>query len=845
MSRIAPNLSKDQFDVSPLGNEIPQTNRQHIRVPLSARGVRFGTLALAKPHNNLMQTSYATGAVSAYPEQTDARIDPPFVREEPWTRSALRDPIGHLPDTSGCSKTFNPSHAHILGNFFGDQYSYNFAKFVGFNTRFDINRSKSEWESGTALRTYYPWSWNSSPFQPLADPTLSSLVIRYGYRDPTSGNDLSSSVNQAQSRAVKVFRDEVLGVSTISDTFPSQWTFGPKWTSLIADATPFFIQDGASDGMAGVVLGYGARYWIRTQRDVYGSMENTLETRTYQLLTDRDAENSYIRRRWIWVDSQSGVKDRRMMTRRKRVRISTFIIQTWRRQWIDNGAGGAQAIPAGVPATVHRTGVVFGGDKISWLPFVPWVVGEYPGHPTFSFPAFELAVDENNNAAIVALASTFPGVASEIPAQTQYRWHEMRFRPSAPTWSGARKRIIGQSHRTDSKDSATKPSGHPKWTAFIGYGDEYALPLNSGSVVSGNWYAENPGPGDFPILHRPSAAEDHEISYPIDPFSSITQRDLNQQAIVGDGVRLSTAIPDDNQIQDATYHPLADVPAIQTTETFDRLRKQIVTQTASPALTIAAIVTDPKWAWNNNQTRIGTASNAYWSVSATSQLSQGYYGPVGYASDTQLKKAPAIYQGTYDNLASRWRLVSDNSVEQEPSWGYSPGFPPVEPFVFRPGTNNGYAQYRRWSGRIPGEPDSNFSFFTQALYDQIVPRIENMFNWSNAKNVEGWNPRIKPTVTPNPAIVNFIQGQTAYQELLFTPSVAIQTVVLASRVQSETLSVRSIEIGRLNQPKVGVSIQIPFNSLLGSYTFDLRVFDGYNYSDPIPVTVNVLPPPPP
>lgn len=858
MSRIAPNLAKDILDVSPLPSDgLPTTNRQHIRVNLSSRTMRFGTLNLPRPHNNLIETTYNTGAQATYPDQTDPRIDPPFVQEEPWSRGALQGPIGHeYGPAVGCywandipvGTGRRPTHGHVNGRTIilgWKDNILNFAKYVSLNSsEYYMNRSKGEWESGTAIRTYYPWTWNatlfSNSFQNFAAPIssvlngTSSIRISYKYIDPGSGNDWSNDLNTWQSASARIYRDDLIGVSTISGGSSA------AWSSLIADVTPSNTY-GGGPAVQGAFLGYLGRYWTRIQRDFYGDLENVLETKTYQVLLDRDAGASYIRRRWMWVDSVGGVKDRRMMTRSKQVSLGTFIVQTWRRQWLDNGAGGAIPIPEGVPPIVHRTGLVFGGDTDTSLPLVPWITGEYPGHPTFNLSAFEAACDSNNQSAIATLmsSSAFPGTYVQLPDKVQYRWHEMRFASASPTWSQAQKRIIGQSHRTDSKDSATKPSGHPKWDAQIIYGEEYPITAwypDSGypspGLYSGEMYLEIPGPGDYPILHRPSAAEDHEINYPQNSAATITQRDLNPTSLELETIRLSTISTE------ATYHPLANVPAFETTSTYNRLRKRVITQTAANAFAPAAISSDPQWAWNNDQTRLGFPSHlgtGYKTVTATAQLTPGYYGPVGQASDTQIKKA--ISKWSMYTSDGGWTF-SRTDEEQEPSFGYSPGFtigdsryfycPPITQWD------------RRWAFNpaTPGEPNSNYSFFTQQYYDRIQPRIENMFNYSNTKNVEGWNPRLKPTVTPNPVVVDFFQGGPSEKSVTFSSPAGAISLVVASRVQSANLSVKNI---RLSQQSSTLWIRIPNGSDLGQWTFTVRAFDGYNYSEPVPVTVRVVP----
>ena len=845
MSRIAPNLAKDILDVSPLPMEGgATTNRQHIRVKLSSRTIRFGTLNLPRPHNNLIQTTYNTGAANPYPNQTDPRIDPPFVQEEPWTRAALRDAIGHW-DFPGCGPFAlgGTTHFHVGGTQW-DRHSLNFAMavngsttFTGSNPDFRINRSKGEWESGTAIRTYYPWKWNTTLFNSNAINGSAAMRIVYEHIDPVSGVNLSNGLNLWQSASATIYRDDVLGVSTISAVDSSV-----VWSSLIADVTPSgSFGGGFGFPGQGAFLGHLGRYWTRIQRDFYGDLENVLETRTYQVLRDCDAASSYIRRRWMWVDSVGGVKDRRMMTRLKEMNLATFIVQTWRRQWIDNGAGGAIPLPDGVPPIVHRTGLLFGGDTDPSLPLVAWNTGEYPGHPTFNLSAFESACDSNNQSAIASLLSTnaFPGSYQNAPDQVQYRWHEMRFASAAPTWSAARKRIIGQSHRTDGKDSATKPSGHPKWSHYGPiYGDEIAGFGNN--PYSGEWYAENSGPGDFPILHRPSAAEDHEINYPPNTAATITQRDLNPASLELETIRLSTISTE------ATYHPLANVPAFETTETYNRLRKRVITQTAVKAFAPAPITSDPQWAWDNNQTRLGLPG--YRTVTATAQLTPGYYGPVGHASDSQIKKTISMFGEDWDVRLDGY-TINPWKVEQEPAWGYSPGFMVSGAnFLNNYGANDFFSvpivdndRDRRWRGNpsTPNEPNSNYYFFTQQYYDRIVPRIENMFNYSNTKAVEGWNPRLKPTVTPNPVVVDFFQdGPSEKSVTIASPAGAISLVV-SSRVQSSSLSVKNI---RLSLGSSGTLwIRIPNGSDLGQWTFTVRAFDGYNYSDPVPVTVRVMP----
>jgi len=829
MSRIAPNLAKDNLDVSPLGNEFSKTNRQHIRVPFSARGIKFGTLSLPRPHNNLSHTS--SSFTSDY-DPDDPRIDPPFIREEPWTRPALADPIGHLyEDDPSCSRDVAGAHGHIGGDFTQNWYSsyalnnLNFAKHVGLSqNEWAMNRSKAEWESGTAIRRYYP----STRFTPAETPDIlnpSSIVVRY----VLTGSNSSFNFNQMHSITARIRRDDLIGVSTLS---------GPNlqssmWPTLVSEFHPMSTYQSPKPAM-----GYRGRYWVRIQRDFFGALENVMEVRTYQLLQDRDAENSYIRRRYLWVDSAGGVKDRRMMTRLKKVQLRTFIVQTWRRQWIDDGAGGAIPLPDGVPPVVHRTGAEFSGDRNAELPVVPWITGEYPGHPTFNFSAFEEACDNGDDAAISTLvtASTFPGVGMDVPSQAQYRWHEMRFQPSAPTFSSETKRIIGRSHRVDSKDSASKPSGHPKWLQGLlpWYGDEiprYSLPV-------GEEYAENAGPGDFPILHRPNAAEDFEIHYPADPASSTSQRDFTSQTLAGETIRISVASVGIYSDSDVTYHPLADVPEITSTARFDRFRKRIITQTAVPALNAATIISDPKWIWDHNH---ALAGQGYVPVTATAQLQPGYYGPVGRAADTQIKKAIMVRKVIHTWIADNSMLggyiqKTPQSIEVEPAWGASPGFT-EQTFFFVPKADSTYD--RRWSGNTstPGEPNSNFSFFTQQYYDSITPRLDRMFTWSNVRSVEGWNPKVKPTA--NPATVDFVQGGTTYKTLTFQTSVP-SGIVLASRVQSQTLSVKNLVIAWTPQAQT-ISFSIPLDSDLGQWTFTVRAFDGLNYSDPVPVTVRVMP----
>lgn len=764
MSRIAPNLSKDQFDVSPIPyyeNEAPKTNRQHLRVPISARGIRFGTLSIPKPHNRIIQTwGYAGSAPSAYPLPPSAAIQPAFESSEPWTRASGVQ--------TACPRSGTATRSYFSG---------------------DPSSATWPWR-GSTLQGSFPNSyyWQDPPDAYSNRPNC-AIEFTYRYLNPANGQWTAWNMNTLQGANVPLIRDDVAGVATIG-ACPASYSWGPwnfwgrnttrsnLWSALIHR-----ISGSALDINLGPGIGYTGRFWVQTQRDFYGNLENTLETRTYQFLHDLDAPQSGIRQRWAWADSAGGVKELRLMTRLKNVRFSTFVVQTWKRQWIPNGAGGGIPIPNGATATQHRTATTdnigFAGDTDKNEPYTPWIAGEYPGHPTFNLAAFEAAFTNQDASTVAQMASTWSGSWAYLPTQSQYRWHRFRWQPTAPTWGAAKKRMLGYSERSNAL------------AKFC------ALGLSARVFTT-------------------TASDDHEITYAYD-LPVVLEREHTTPTHLGETVRTDKrllvapttfwerqALPDAGnglEVANFTYHPLSPVPSIDTTEKYDRMKKRVTTRTEAAALNVSAIVSDPLWAWKGFQTRIGTANNVYWTVEARIRLSR-VYGPYGQA-DGALKEYP---------------------------WG-----------------------------QVPGTiADGHYTYYM--MYNNTQP-----LGSSFPIPVEGWHNNTKPTVTPNPIVLTITNPQTFASATVTVSDTGMVAGSIFSATPRVELFVSSLVTGssaaflpkniRIRIDKTGgvgtssvtfsVSAQHHEMTQAGSFSFTIRAFDGYEYSDPIPVTVNVLPPPPP
>jgi len=500
-------------------------------------------------------------------------------------------------------------------------------------------------------------------------------------------------------------------------------------------------------------------------------MENIIETRTYQFLLDRDAPASSgfsdgVRERWAWADSQGGVKELRMMTRCKMLQFSTFVVQTWRRQWIDDGAGGGIALPPSATATQHRTAttnnISFAGDVAITEPYVAWIAGEYPGHPTFDLTAFEAAVTAGDTTTVSSMASNWPGVKADLPSQSQYRWHRFRWQPAAPTWGEPKQRMLGYSERINSQNMFC-PLG---WSARV---------------------------------FTTTESDDREINYPY-ALPTVLEREHTTPTHMGETVRSDSRLiltpmtqaesqssATGYEVANFTSHPLSDVPAIATTEKYDRLRMRVLSRTPSAAMTITPIISDALWAWRGFQTRIGTAVYDYWTVEPRIRLSR-VYGPYGQAD------------GALRSYA----------------WGEVPGLISVW----------AGGQYTYWMMYYSGEFP--------------VP-------------VEGWHVSVKPTVSPSPIVLSMtnpvtfvtaavtIDGASGDRTGLFVASLVTGS---NNKFLPKNLRVRIERAGSATNI-FNISAEHEAMNEPGSFSFTVRAFSGNEYSDPIPVTVNVLPPPPP
>lgn len=739
MSRIAPNLSKDQFDVSPLGNESPKTNRQHLRVPISARGIRFGTLSIPKPHNRILQTyGYSGSGPMPYPLPPSEEIQQEFASSEAWTRN---------PPSNIC-----PNFGTVTRQYFSNQ-----------------GNSKDWPWRGSALIGSFPnnYFWQDPPDAYSNRP---NSALEFTYPRLSDGQYVASN---EPSIAVPIIRDDVAGVATIGTT--SSWGASSTWSANQFRSYPFsyLLHPVAIPGVFQFLtsLGFSGRFWVTTQIDRYGNLENTFETRTYQFMHDRDAGQSYVRRRFAWVDSLGGVKELRLMTREKTIRFSTFVVQTWRRQWIDNGAGGAIPIPSGATAVQHRTAtnaVNFAGDAIRSQPYVAWIAGEYPGHSTFSLTAFEAAVTSGDAATVATMASNWTGSYVDAPVKSQYKWHQLRWLVENPTWGGAKRRMLGYSERVGNN-------------------------IQTGCALG--WNAR---------LFTTATEDDCEITYPFSSSVTVAEREAESVSIYADEMRTAATLIEvpatANEspgltVANFSRHPLSPVTTIDSIEKYDRLRVRTTTRTASPAMSASPIVTIPQWQWKGLERLDGTV---YRPLSPRIRLSR-VYGPYGQA-DATLTEFP---MGT----------VPARTV----------------------GGGTGTAHY------------------TYFMMYNSTRRMDESFPIP----VEGWHGNAKPTVTPSPIVLTMTNPAT--------DAIAVITVSDANLGQRINLFVCSMVIGsgqaflpknlRIRITPIGTptNMSASFNlsaehhamTQPGSFSFTVRAFDGWEYSDPIPITVNVLPPPPP
>jgi hypothetical protein len=603
-------------------------------------------------------------------------------------------------------------------------------------------------------------SWKPAPYQqPLA---VSGLYFDYLKPDGTA----QTFVNQFQSTSAAVVRDDLIGVATLGvfhnniQGFNLNNFFSPNiqrdkpWSALINVTVANF----SPGSQFAEVLRRTGRYWIHRVFDHFGPWVNETETRWYQFFVEREAEPSYVRNRWAWVDSLGGVKEQRMMARRKPCRFSTFVVQTQRRQWLDNGAGAAMAIPNGAFAVQHRTSSTdsFGGDTNTSLPLVNWVAGEYPGHPSVNLTAFETAVDAEDATTIANMVENWPGVWYTLPTQSHYKWHRFRWLLNAPTFGAAKPRMVASSHRITSY--------HPN-----AWGNERMLPPCPGC-----------GPGDNPIIHNTSVSDDHEVTYTPSGSVQCDERELITDTHFGDFVRLNATFT--SQVENYTYHPLSDVPYINTTEVRDRYRKRTTTQTVSPRITITSIAaTDPLWQWKAYQFRDPSWSFGYQTVQPQVRLSR-VYGPLGQAD---VEKA-----FPYKHVA--------------------------------------------WGG--PGAC--------------LVPQFEN------AVGVEGFDPHIKPIVIPNPITITltnpatyaFVPLTISYSAFLNPANERSDWFISQRVVASDGFFAANLRLEFAQQfggGAFGLSAEHHAVWSPGSFSFTIRVYANNTYSDPVAVTVNVLPPPPP
>jgi hypothetical protein len=491
---------------------------------------------------------------------------------------------------------------------------------------------------------------------------------------------------------------------------------------------------------------------------------NETETRCYQFFIEHDAGTSYVSNRWAWVDSLGGVKEQRMMARRKPCLFSTFVVQTQRRQWLDNGAGAAMAIPNGAFAVQHRTSSTdsFGGDTDLSLPFVSWMYGEYPGHPVVDLSVFESAIDSGDLDAIANITANWPGTWYSLPTQSQYRWHQFRWIPVSPTWGAAKQRLTGYSERVFSQAGAI------------------FCPLG--------WNARN---------FTTSASDDYEITYEKSVPVQLRERETLTATHFGESIRLNptlrtaptTAFESQGlTVANFTTHPMADVPDINQTEVYDRHRKRVVTQTSCAGLSISPSTTSPLWPWIGYQTRQGIL-NQYATVQPRLRLSR-VYGPYGQADggfrELPWGTVPALIATGLASHYIYWMMFDDGNR-----------LPPV--------------------GKFPVA-------------------------------VEGYNPSTKPVVTPNPIVATITSPSTS----AFVPLTATHSSgrgwFVSSRVSASNGFYPANLLVRFTNTfggAFGLHVEHSAVTSPGSFYFSIRVFDGYEYSDPVAVTVNVLPPPPP
>lgn len=744
MTRIAPSLATgiDDLSQAELASFRVPTSRQHIRVPFAARGIRFGTINLPRPHNRLINTwGYGTGYLfnpqSPFPPPLppSQEIAETFESQEQWTRTPAS---GTCPNSGTVDRAFSPATADV------PTYPW---------------RGSVLQYSGAGLSAL-PSHWSDPPDAYHLRHNC-AFDLRY---DPLPGEVL---YDPEPATKIPIIRDDVIGVATVGQLNGLQLfgslsspntTYQQKWSTLVHVLSSF----GASYGTLGQPIAYSGRYWVSTTQDFYGSLKNTLETRAYQVVTDFngpsgvDIQGYGVRQRWAWVDSRGGVKDLRIMGRTKVIRTSMLYVQTWRREWIDDGVGGAVPIPDGQPAVLHRSAF----NNLSFTD-VEWSTGEYPGHPTIDLPAFEAAYDAGDEATVSAIvANNAWGGGRLVATHAQYKWHRFRYEPSPPTFGPATSRLMGHSER-------------------------YGPNVGNLGIPCNLFYN--------PRLFTSSAQDDHEITYPWST-PAVDERTAETPAVFEGAIPTLgiSSVPysfSQDSLKDTTYHPLTAVPTINKTDKIDRYRKRITTQTSAGAIDASAFNKPPLWRFSQFDLLNNEGGYIYRRISPRLRLSR-VYGPFGQA----------------------------DAVMNQVAWGQVPG-----------------------------------------VYGGIGVAYWNLMTQKPVP-VEGWNPNKKPTITPSPIVIDVVaqDGVWSYaQQTLVLSSPTLGTSVLnpgptqrrlfvSSRVTpSPGLSARNISVDlnyNSNLPGWYVGVYVAYTGTYGTYSFTIRAFDGYDYSEAIPVTVNVTPP---